>query len=176
MGMFGSRGLTASQQVSRGGDGTSMALAKPSGPDWHRIAGIVGDALSGAAGQPGMYARTLAEGHQQQAELQRQMALAQYKQANPDPTGTMQNVAAAGLKPGSPEYQAMMSKVLLQPHYMMLGNPETGQQVIDANNPPAQGGDIDPAAIARLKANPGEAAMFDEHFGPGASAHVLGGQ
>jgi hypothetical protein len=92
MGMFGSRGLTASQQVSRGGDGTSMALAKPSGPDWHRIAGIVGDALSGAAGQPGMYARSLAEGHQQQAELQRQMALGSVDQwQNPDPTSMQRN-------------------------------------------------------------------------------------
>jgi hypothetical protein len=176
MGMFGSRGLTASQQVSRGGDGTSMALAKPSGPDWHRIAGIVGDALSGAAGQPGMYARSLAEGHQQQAELQRQMALAQYKQANPDPTGTMQNVAAAGLKPGSPEYQAMMSKVLLQPHYMMLGNPETGQQVIDANNPPPQDAGPPPDAVAHLKSDPSLAPQFDEVFGPGAAARAIGGQ
>lgn len=176
MGLFGSRGMTASQQVSAGGDGTSMALAKPSGPDWHRIAGILGDAMSGAAGQPGMYARSLGEDRQQQSELQRQMAIAQYKQQNPDPTGTMQNVASTGVRPGTPEYQAMMRKVLLQPHYMVLGNPEIGQQVIDANNPPAAGGDIDPAAIARLKANPGEAQMFDEHFGPGSAARYLGGQ
>jgi hypothetical protein len=140
------------------------------------IAGYIGDALMSIGGGRPIYAPAKAEMRNQQSLLDRQMALAQYKQANPDPTGTMQNVAAAGMKPGSPEYQAMMSKVLLQPHYMMMGSPETGQTVIDANNPPPQGGDIDPAAIARLKANPGEAAMFDEHFGPGASARVLGGQ
>jgi hypothetical protein len=91
MGMFGSRGLTASQQVAKGGDGTSMALAKPSGPDWHRIAGIIGDGLSGLAGQPGMYARSMNEAHQQQSMLDRQMALAQWKMQNPDPTSMQRN-------------------------------------------------------------------------------------
>jgi hypothetical protein len=91
MGMFGSRGLTASQQVAKGGDGTSMALAKSSGPDWHRIAGIIGDGLSGLAGQPGMYARTLGENRQQQAELQRQLAVAQYQRQNPEPTSMQRN-------------------------------------------------------------------------------------
>jgi hypothetical protein len=38
-----------------------------------------------------------------------------------------------------------------------------------AQEPPAE-------AIARLKSNPGEAQQFDEIFGPGASARVLGGQ
>jgi hypothetical protein len=33
---------------------------------------------------------------------------------------------------------------------------------------------IDPEAVARLKANPGEAAMFDQHFGAGSAARVLG--
>lgn len=40
--------------------------------------------------------------------------------------------------------------------------------------PGASGGDYPQQAVDRLKANPGERAMFDEIFGPGAAAKVLG--
>jgi hypothetical protein len=139
------------------------------------IAGYIGDALLTLGGGRPMYAPAKAEIRGQQNMLDRQLAFAQWKQAHPDPTGTMQNVDAA-LNSSDPRVRELMTKVLQQPHYMVLGSPENGQTVIDANNPPPAGGDIDPAAIARLKANPGEAALFDEHFGPGSAARVLGGQ
>jgi hypothetical protein len=140
------------------------------------IAGYIGDALANIGGARPVYGPAKMQERQQELELQRAMQLAQYKQQNPDPTATMQNIAATGVRPGTPEYQARLLKAVMQPHYMVLGTPESGQEVIDANNPPAAGGDIDPAAVARLKSNPHEAALFDEHFGPGSAARVLGGQ
>jgi hypothetical protein len=143
------------------------------------VAGYVGDALLRLSGGDPVYAPMKAQGLQQQQMLQREMMLARYKQQNPDPTGTMQNVGAAGFQQGTPEYQQFMQKILQQPHYMVLGNAENGQQVIDANNPPQMGGGQagPPAeAIARLKSNPAEAAQFDEIFGPGSAARAMGGQ
>jgi hypothetical protein len=134
MGMFGSRGLTASQQVSKGGDGTSMALARPSGPDWHRIAGIIGDGLSGLAGQPGMYARSLGEGRQQQAELQRQMALAQYKQQNPDPTSMQRNYEY--LKGMRPDLAEQYLRAEANPQTLMT-DPATGAVTFQPKGGPA---------------------------------------
>lgn len=138
------------------------------------VAGYIGDALLNLGGQKPVYAPQMQEQAQQRAMLERQMMLARYKAQNPDPTGTMQNAQAAGHLPGTPGYQKLIEQSMMAPHYITLGNPESGQTVIDANNPPPAGGDIDPAAVARLKANPAEAQMFDEHFGPGSAARVLG--
>jgi hypothetical protein len=185
LGMFGNSRSNRNRQFGDGYDPATGAMNLAGGqgggffnkPVGRSILGSIGDGLLMASGNKPQYWPMQAEGNQQALMLQRQLALEQYKAAHPDPTGTMQNVEAAGLTPGTPEYQAFMQKILQQPHYMVLGNTDTGQTVIDANNPPPSGGsDIDPAAIARLKANPGEAALFDEHFGPGAAARVLGGQ
>jgi hypothetical protein len=54
-----------------------------------------------------------------------------------------------------------------------ITNPVTGQMMMPAAKAPTQAPPAE--AIARLKANPGEASQFDEVFGPGASARVLGG-
>jgi hypothetical protein len=105
---------------------------KPGGTG-RQIAGIIGDGLLGATGQRPVYGPAVAEARQQRDMLDRQMMLAQYKAQNPDPTGTMQNVTAAGFTPGTPEYQAYMKKLLMQPRYITLGNAEQGQTVIDAN-------------------------------------------
>ena len=139
------------------------------------VMGYIGDALLTLGGGRPMYAPAKAEMRGQQNMLDRQLAYAQWKQAHPDPTGTMQN-ASAVYPVGSPQWRALIEKTMQAPHYITLGSPETGQTVIDANNPPPQGGDIPPDAAARLKANPAEAAQFDEIFGAGASARVLGGQ
>jgi len=100
------------------------------GKGWNTVGGI-GDILAALGGKETPYVNHMMEEEKQQQLLQRQMMLAQWKNQHPDPTGTMQNVQAAGLQPGTPEYQAFMQKVLMQPRYMVLGNPESGQQVID---------------------------------------------
>lgn len=187
LGLFGKSRPNRNQQFGDGLDPTTGAMSLAGGqsgaggffskPIGAAILGSIGDGLLTASGGKPLYWPMQAEGRQQALMLQRQLALEQYKAAHPDPTGTMQNVTAAGFQPGTPEYQQFMQKILQQPRYMVLGSPETGQTVIDANNPPPTGGDAPPAeAVARLKANPAEAAQFDEIFGPGASARVLGAQ
>jgi hypothetical protein len=145
MGMFGSRAnMSASQQVSRGGDGMDPKTARPTffeqGGAGRPIAGYLGDALLNLSGNKPIYGPMVTEQRQQDSMLQRQMALAQWKMQNPEPTGTMQNVAATGVQPGTPEYQQRMLKAVMQPHYVMFGNAEQGQTLIDANNPPQGGG------------------------------------
>jgi hypothetical protein len=154
--------------------GSGGASSSPDHSKARRIAGIIGDTLAGAAGRPGPYAQQMHEAQQQQMLFQRQVALAQWKQQHPDPTGTMQNAQATGALPGTPDYQDLIRKTMMAPHYITLGNAENGQTVIDANN--MGSGNVPPDAVARLKANPHEAAQFDEIFGPGAAARAMGGQ
>lgn len=150
------------------------APSQGGGANWQRIAGIVGDALSGAAGQPGQYAQSQYRGRQQQDELSRQLALEQYKRQNPEQPDVIRAMIAAGIDPRSARGQSIIQNDFNHP--IVLGNAEQGQTVMSPGGAPTAGAGIDPAAIARLKANPGEAAMFDEHFGPGSAASVLGAQ
>lgn len=109
MGMFAGRNsLSAAQQVARGGDGVDPMTARPGffdqGGIGRPIAGYIGDALLNMSGGKPVYAPAMLEQQQQAAQYRRQLAIAQYKAANPDPTSIMQNAAAAGLKEGTPEY------------------------------------------------------------------------
>jgi hypothetical protein len=115
----------------------------------------------------------------QMSQLQRELMLAQYKADNPQDTATIRTLQAAGIDPASPQGRRIIQESLVAPHFMTLGNPETGQTVIDAN---AMGGGgtagapaaPHPDAVARLRANPNEAPQFDQIFGPGSAARVLG--
>ncbi|WP_420140139.1 hypothetical protein [Sphingomonas sp.] len=68
------------------------------------IAGYVGDALLSASGNRPIYGPAVQQRQEQEAEFQRQLALAQFKAMNPEPTSIMQNALAGGLQPGTPEY------------------------------------------------------------------------
>jgi hypothetical protein len=173
MSMFGNR--SASQQVAAGGDGMDPSTARPS--FGNRLLGGL-DAVTQRWGEMNGDPGALARLQMQQQGLQQRFSrwqLAQYKQANPDPTGTMQN-AGAVYPVGSPQWKALIEKTMQAPHYITLGNPETGQQVIDANNPPPQDAGPPPDAVAHLKSDPSLAPQFDEVFGPGAAARAMGGQ
>ena len=54
-----------------------------------------------------------------------------------------------------------------------ITNPVTGQMMMPAAKAPAQ--EPPGEAIQRLRSNPGEAQQFDEIFGPGSAAKILGG-
>jgi hypothetical protein len=93
MGMFGAR--SAAQQVAAGGDGMDPSTAKPrffdQGGAGRPIAGYIGDALLNMSGNKPVYAPMMQQQRQQQAELARMMQMAQWKQANPDPTSMQRN-------------------------------------------------------------------------------------
>ena len=50
----------------------------------------------------------------------------------------MQNVAAAGLIPGTPEYQAFMKQAILAPKVVGVPNAAGGTDYIDMNGQPPQ--------------------------------------
>ena len=119
MGLFGNRGLSAAQQVARGGDGVDPSTARPAffgeGGTGRAMAGYIGDALLNMSGGKPVYAPMMQAHQQQQEELKRMMMLAQYKAQNPDPTGTMQNAVAAGYQPGTPGYHRIIQQTMLAP-------------------------------------------------------------
>jgi hypothetical protein len=55
----------------------------------------------------------------------------------------------------------------------VLTNPLTGQTMVPQAKAPVQA--PPPEAISRLRSNPAEATQFDEIFGPGSAARILGG-
>jgi hypothetical protein len=80
-----------------------------------------------------------------------------------------------GYAPGTPQFNDFVTKYRMQPKFMVLGNPETGQTVIDPSAQPQQPSGPPPEAVNQLKLNPAFAPQFDEIFGQGAAASVLGG-
>lgn len=93
--------------------------------DWQRIAGIVGDALLGASGQPGVYAPAMRERQKMEAEQQFELSKLSLQQHNPrevghsliqqgadgkyqtlfsEPEPFESYAQAQGLQPGTPEY------------------------------------------------------------------------
>jgi len=149
------------------------------------VMGIIADALSGAAGQPGAYAASLRNQNeyaqqvariqqQQAAEYARQQQLYDYKLAHPDTPDITQRVQALNaLKPGLGDTYAQNYAANGGGLGPLITNPVTGQQYSTKPMAPQSPPD---EAVARLRANPAEASQFDEIFGPGASAKYIGGQ
>jgi hypothetical protein len=88
-------------------------------------------------------------------------------------------MAQAGIsddKPQEPRYVPFQ-----QGGGVLAVNPDGSTRMVvqpnDGSHPAggAVGGGIPGEAAARLKANPQEAAQFDEIFGPGSAQRVLGG-
>lgn len=100
-----------------------------------------------------------------------------------------QEAVAAGLQPGTPQFQAEIGRILkakyststtvsYQPGGGAVAYDRATQQVtpliVPGGGEGAAGG-IPSQAIADLRSNPGTAAQFDEIFGPGAAQRALGG-
>jgi hypothetical protein len=96
-----------------------------------------------------------------------------YKAAHDVPDISQRIAALNSIKPGLGDTYAQNYAANGGGLGPVLTNPLTGQTMMPANKAPAQ--EAPAEAIARLKSNPAEAAQFDEVFGPGASAKVLGG-
>lgn len=99
-------------------------------------------------------------------------------------TTEMQNIAAAGYKPGSPEFQHAMRQAMAKFVPMQQGGaigqmtPGEGFQMVVQPNPGGmQAGTpaIPQEAVDALRRGEGTPAQFDEMFGQGAAARIMGG-
>jgi hypothetical protein len=124
------------------GDTAADAMPKKKGFDWRMIAGIVGDGLLGAAGQPGVYGPAMYRERQARADQQRQLAeitlRSRLDAAKPDyftvnndrvrydpTTGATETLytapedfdryaASLGAEPGTPEYDRLVQDYVLR--------------------------------------------------------------
>lgn len=132
------------------GDTAADAMPKKKGFDWRMLAGIVGDGLLGAAGQPGVYGPAMYRERQARADQQRQLAEISLRSrldaAKPDyftvnndrvrydpTTGATETLYTApedfdryarslGAEPGTPEYDR-----LAQDYVLRTGGPTATQ-------------------------------------------------
>jgi hypothetical protein len=149
-------------------------LASPTG---RNVLGSIGDGLLVASGNKPMFWPQQMQANQEALIGQREQQLAQWKQQHPEPTPMQRNY----------EYLMTRNPALAQSYLAAEANPQTLMTdpatgavrfmpkggLPGMNMSPATS--IHPDAIARLKAHPEEAPLFDQQFGPGSAASVLGG-
>lgn len=126
-------------------------------------------------GAPGTFAEAQQSGWLNQMGMVAKVMLDQ----GPEAFSTAGKVALDnGLQPGTPEFQ----NFVLQYTQAQMAKPYTGNQGETRLYQPDFGGQsggvmggIPDEAIMELRQNPGTASQFDEVFGQGASARILGG-
>jgi hypothetical protein len=111
--------------------------------------------------------------YEQRADREHEMAMLRMRSGGQqnDDTPSMREAVAMGLQPGSAAFNRYVREARMKPTFMMMGNPETGQQIV---NPAEMGGGPPQEAIAELMADPSAAAEFDQYYGAGAAARYLG--
>lgn len=145
------------------------------GNGWAAL-GILGDALTR---QP-VFAQSMMqqrERERDQAEWQRRFMLQQMSK-QPDRSNAAKMAAEIGLEPGTPQYGEFIKRYAFKPTILQVPNMQGGTDFTEYD--PSGVGEAAPAgpppdAIAELRADPSGAAEFDEIFGKGASAAILGG-
>jgi hypothetical protein len=155
---------------------------KPNRLNFGNIAGILGDALMAYDKMPPQFAPFMREqqilGQQQNFEMQKyrqQIAMQMYLMSNGLDTETGKQLIAAGVQPGTPEWQAGMARSAsnsLDPVVNTAQGPVLRSSVVPH---------FDPQAVAMLreamaKGDHAAAQEFDEHFGRGSALQALGQQ
>ena len=92
-------------------------------------------------------------------------------------SGIARELIDAGYKPGTPEFETALRGVISNKYaseYVDDAGNMRRRSALDLGGGAPSAPSVPPAAISELRANPASATQFDEIFGPGASARILG--
>lgn len=111
---------------------------------------------------------------QQQYEFQRQVALAQWKRDNPDPSEFDRAISGGGIDPKSTQGQTIYRQ-----RAESMANPPIIQNVpgvgiVTMPRPTSTPAGPPPGAIEYLRQHPDTANFFDQKYGTGSAASILG--
>lgn len=147
--------------------GVRRPSAFASGGTGRAIAGSIGDALLGLAGQKPIYAPIMQDRRQQEADYQRQLALAQYKTTHPEPTAIQRNhdyfvsIGRPDLASSYLNAEANPQTLMTDPTTGAVGfYPKGGTPAVGSNMTPSQLTD-DEAGYAAWNAAPSGSRFLD---------------